>query len=533
MKPKKLSAVVTAAALLLSMAALPCIPVYADDDDELMTDEVMTYQRVDGGVSIVDCAESTVKLYIPKDFMGYPIVSIGDEAFANCSKLQSLEIEAPITSIGANAFTNCIALKSLELPETVTKLGDAAFYNCNALENIGLPDSITEMGLYCFAYCFGLKEVTLPASLTKVPGYCFYYDFSLENVNLNANLEAIDTLAFVGCYVMKEIRIPAKVKEIAPLALLACAGLQKVVVDADNAAYQAGEDGILMDAAGKELLLYPAGKEGATYTVPDTVTAISYYAFSGSVQLKEVILPDSVTEIREGAFSDCIALTKVNIPEKVTSIENSAFADCAALVDFTIPQQITSIGEYAFFCCSSLTDITIPSGVKTIGDYAFTGCSGTADITVSETVTAIGDYAFGYLTEEDKETGEAVPVLWKDFTLRGHSSSAVKTYASKFNVRFKQTNFPVLAAMVVISALLVAAVAVVFVVDHRKRRALKPVAVDESAITDPEALQDAGYSSILAEEEEGDPFERSYGFRIDDPVDAEAEEPENKTEETE
>ena len=36
-----------------------------------------------------------------------------------------------------------------------------------------------------------------------------------------------------------------------------------------------------------------------------------------------------------------------------------------------------------------------------------------------------------------------------------------------------------------------------------------------------------------AEEEEGDPFERSYGFRIDDPVDAEAEETENKTEETE
>ncbi len=533
MKLKKLSAVSMAAALLLSMVTLPCICAYADDDDEIMTDEVLTYQRVDGGVSIIDCAESTVKLRIPKDFFGYPIVSIGDEAFANCTKLQSLEIDAPITTIGANAFTNCIALKSLELPKTVTKLGDAAFYNCNALEDITLSDNITEMGLYCFAYCFGLKEVTLPASLTKVPGYCFYYDFSLEKVELNAGLEAIDTLAFVGCYVMKEIRIPAKVKEIAPLAMLACAGLQKITVDAANTTYQAGEDGVLMDAAGKELLVYPAGKEGTAYTVPDTVTAISYYAFSGSVNLKEVTLPDSVTEIREGAFSDCLALTKVELPAKVTAIENSAFADCAALTDFTIPEQITSIGEYAFFCCSSLNDITIPSQVKTIGAYAFTGCSGTADITVPETVTAIGDYAFGYLTEEDKETGEAVPVLWKDFILRGHSSSAAKSYASKFDVRFKQTNFPVLALMVVISAVLVAVVAIVFVVDHRKRRALKTVAVDESAITDPEALQDAGYSSILGDEEEGDPFERSYGFRIDDPVDAEAEETENKTEETE
>ena len=94
-----------------------------------------------------------------------------------------------------------------------------------------------------------------------------------------------------------------------------------------------------------------------------------------------------------------------------------------------------------------------------------------------------------------------------------------KTYAKTYDVKFKQTNFPVVPVMIAVSAMLLIALAVVFVVDYRKRRALKKVEIDESAIADPDALQDANYSSILGDDEDGDPFDRSYGFRIDDPED--------------
>ncbi len=515
MKLRRISALLAAGALLLTTAAMPVMPVFAEDD-ETMTDEVLTYRKLDTGLEIIDCAESTVQMHIPKDFMGYPIVAIADEAFANCSKMNTLTIDANIETIGTNAFTNCIALKSLELPDTVTKLGDAAFYNCNALEEIILPDSITEMGLYCFAYCFGLKEITLPAELLTVPGYCFYYDFSLEKVVLNDKLQKIDTLAFVGCYVMEEMQIPAAVEEIAPLAMLACSSLNSITVAEGNAAYTSTDDGLLMNADGTELILYPAAKEEASYTVPDTVKTISYYAFSGAVNLKEVKLPASVSEICEGAFSDCLVLETVNIPEAVTLIDNSVFADCAKL-NIAIPPQITAIGEYAFYCCSALSELTIPEAVKTIGSYAFTGCSGIKEVTVPESVTSIGDYAFGYLIEEDSETGEVTPYVMEDFILRGHSSSVAKTYAKTYDVPFKQTNFPIVPVMIAVSAVLVIAVIVVFIVDYRKRRALKPVAIDDADISDPDALQDAGYSSILGDDEDGDPFERSYGFRVDDP----------------
>ncbi len=521
MRLRKFSALLTAGALLLSAAAMPAVQVFADDDDDLMTDEVLTYRKVATGVEIIDCAESTVQMHIPKDFMGYPIVAIADEAFANCTKLAKLTLDANIESIGVNAFTNCTSLKKLELPDTVTSLGDAAFYNCNALEEIVLPDSITQMGLYCFAYCFGLKEITLPENLLTVPGYCFYYDFSLENVELNEKLQTIDTLAFVGCYVMKEIEIPASVTKIAPLALLACSSLTNITVADDNTAYCSTEDGVLMNADSTELILYPAGKLEKSYTVPETVKTVSYYAFSGNATIQEVKLPASVATISEGAFSDCISLTTVNIPDAVTVLDNSLFADCPKL-NITIPEQITTIGEYAFYCCTALDSLTIPAAVKTIGGYAFTGCSGITDVTVPETVTSIGDYAFGYLIEENEESGEVTPYVMDGFVLRGHSSSVAKSYAKTYDVKFKQTNFPVVPVMIAVCAVLLIALAVVFFVDYRKRRALKAVEVDESAIADPDALQDASYSSILGDDEDGDPFERSYGFRIDDPEDAAA-----------
>lgn len=517
MKSYRFSVLSIAAVLLVNLAAVPCFTAAAEEE-ETFTDEVLTYAYVDGGVSIVDCDEGITKLQIPEAMMGYPIVSIGDEAFANCASLASITIEAPITSVGTNAFANCTSLTSIQLPDTVTKLGDAAFYQCSALTDVTLSDNITEMGLYCFAYCFELKEITMPAALKAVPSYCFFYDFTLESVELNEGLERMDTLAFVGCYVLEELNIPASLTTFSPLSVLACAKLKRITVADGNQAFCATEDGVLMNADCTELLLYPSGNEATSYTVPDTVKTISYYAVSGAFYLEEVILPDSLTTIGEGAFSDCLALKTVRIPDGVTVIENSVFADCSALTDITIPAQITSIGEYAFFCCSSLTEIVIPEQVTSVGAYAFCGCSGVNEITVPDTVIEIGDYAFGYLAQENEETDNFTPVLQEGFKLRGNSSSAAKHYAGDFDVAFDQTNFPIVPVMAIVSGVLVVAVVVVFIIDFRKRRALNTIKVDESAITDPEAAQDANYSSILADDEEGDPFDRSYGFVIDEPV---------------
>ncbi|NLE14009.1 MAG: leucine-rich repeat domain-containing protein [Clostridiales bacterium] len=189
------------------------------------------------------------------------------------------------------------------------------------------------------------------------------------------------------------------------------------------------------------------------YEIPEGVSAIGVFAFSGCSALTGITIPDSVTSIGDFAFSDCSALPTITIPDSVTSIGNFAFDGCSALTTIIIPKSVTNIGNAAFDCCSALTTIiipksvtsisntafsrcnslssiivdiknehytsvdniiynkdktilicypagknqngfTIPDNVTSIGDYAFDGCSALITITIPDSVTSIGDYAF-------------------------------------------------------------------------------------------------------------------------------------------
>ena len=87
-------------------------------------------------------------------------------------------------------------------------------------------------------------------------------------------------------------------------------------------------------------------------SIPNSVTSIGDYAFSGCSGLTSVIIPDSVTSIGDYAFYGCTALTSVSIPDSVTSIGHSAFYDCTALTSVSIPDSVTSIGRSAFYGCT-------------------------------------------------------------------------------------------------------------------------------------------------------------------------------------
>ena len=86
-----------------------------------------------------------------------------------------------------------------------------------------------------------------------------------------------------------------------------------------------------------------------------------------------VVIPDSVTEIGNWAFSGCSGLTSIVMPNYVSKIGNSAFWGCIGLTSIVIPDSVKSIGNYAFYGCSGLKKIMIPKSTK-VGDSAFKGC---------------------------------------------------------------------------------------------------------------------------------------------------------------
>ncbi|MBR5370992.1 MAG: leucine-rich repeat protein [Oscillospiraceae bacterium] len=102
-------------------------------------------------------------------------------------------------------------------------------------------------------------------------------------------------------------------------------------------------------------------KEGITsITVP---AGVSCNGFTSMPDLETVILEDGCTSLP--SFSDCKKLTTVQIPDTVTRIRDYAFSGCSALAQITLPKSLESIGYRAFYG-TQLTSVTIPSTVTEI-----------------------------------------------------------------------------------------------------------------------------------------------------------------------
>ena len=190
--------------------------------------------------------------------------------------------------------------------------------------------------------------------------------------------------------------------------------------------------------------------------IPNSVTSIGSYAFSGCSSLKNLVIEDGTETLNlgynymskginyngEGLFYDCSLETLYlgrNLKyETDYKYGFSPFYSIESLAEVTIGNSVTSLGDYFFEDCSSLekliiedgadvldlsrkcklsncpiktlylgrnllnadqlpgtlTDLTIGNSVTSIGDYAFSGCHGLTSITIPNSVTSIGESAF-------------------------------------------------------------------------------------------------------------------------------------------
>lgn len=171
--------------------------------------------------------------------------------------------------------------------------------------------------------------------------------------------------------------------------------------------------------------------EAESITLPNTVTNISAWAFSGCESMTGISIPDSVKAIGECAFFDCSSLKSIVIPNGVTTIAELTFGGCESLSSVTIPNSVTSIETAAFYYCPSLTKVDIPDSVTSLGDYAFAMCDKLTSITIPAGVTDIGEGAYGYTYDEKTDD-----VYQKDKTqIVCESGSAAEQYAKENGFR--------------------------------------------------------------------------------------------------
>lgn len=124
------------------------------------------------------------------------------------------------------------------------------------------------------------------------------------------------------------------------------------------------------------------------------VSSIGISAFGMCLSLKKVTIPEGVTRIRDWAFSGSWNITTVVLPDSIESIDYYAFCECFALKEINLPANLKSIGDGVFSTCRALEALTIPDGVESIGSMTFCDCDNLKTLVIPSSVTSIGDYAF-------------------------------------------------------------------------------------------------------------------------------------------
>ena len=252
------------------------------------------------------------------------------------TEIQDLVIPSSVTGIGGYAFSGCSSLTSVTIPNNVTSIGNGAFSGCSGLTSIAIPPSVTSIGNGAFMNCYSLTSVTIPPSVTSINHRAFSGCRGFTNFTIPNSVTSIGNAAFSGCSGLTSIAIPPSVTSIGENAFENCSGLKKAVVS--------------------DLAAWCSIRFEGSYANP-LFNAKHLYS-DENTEIKDLVIPNSVTSIGGYAFSGCSGLTSITIPNNVTSIGDAAFSSCSNLTSIEIPSSVTSIGQQAFLDCDILEVIS-------------------------------------------------------------------------------------------------------------------------------------------------------------------------------
>lgn len=299
-----------------------------------------------------------------------------------------------VTSVGVKAFEGNTALTSVSIPETVTDLNSGCFMGCEALESVKLPLSLYVMGADVFNGCRSLPEITIPAEVHVVGDNTFSGCTALKKVTLDGYF----TVPVTDHEVFDAATLSTATLEISENALEISKKMNFVWAHFTNTVIRPVDltmDGVRYEISSDESHATIVSAEGASgeLTLPERVrfdinnreqyfpvTSIADNAFSGNVDITEVVIPESITYLGESAFSGCASLESVTVGNSIERIERGTFSGCTGLVEVKLPAELKYLGVQAFFNCRALEHIDIPKSVSIISIGAFAGCESLADI---------------------------------------------------------------------------------------------------------------------------------------------------------
>lgn len=241
------------------------------------------------------------------------------------------EVNVRVAGVLRGVFSGSTSLTKLVLPDTITYIGQEAFANCTNLSSIQTVSTDGQM-----------SPSTGYLAADEIEYHAFYGCTSLTGITLgekvkgSGGVKTVQNEAFMNCSNLRSVEIGPTVSWIEGGAFANCSsldGLSGGVKIRDNPLYFV-QNGILYYKESNRsnvLLLCPAGTQiGVLTQFPENVTQIRNEAFYGCRGLSSITIPNTVKSIGDKAFYDCIGLGNVTIPTSVTSIGADVFRNCSS-----------------------------------------------------------------------------------------------------------------------------------------------------------------------------------------------------------
>ena len=209
-------------------------------------------------------------------------------------------------------------INTLVIEPGITTIGDYAFYYV-WFPNASIPNTVTSIGDFAFSDNKTLSAITIPESVTYIGRGAFYGCASLTSANIHANITELGLEVFATCQYLQNVQFPSTLTTIGPSSFGGCGC---------------------------------AGNDPAPLVIPEGVTAIDRYAFSGCGNFAPITLPTTLETIGAYAFSGHSTLSEIVIPENVRLIDTCAFDSCTQL------EKITFLGDAPEINILAFTDVS-------------------------------------------------------------------------------------------------------------------------------------------------------------------------------
>ncbi|MCD7710523.1 MAG: leucine-rich repeat domain-containing protein [Porphyromonadaceae bacterium] len=249
-------------------------------------------------------------------------------------------------------------------------------------------------------------EYVVDKATVIIAANAFEYSKGVTKVVLPRGLKAIGDCAFMGCKRLEPPEIPSTVEYLGAFSL-PCK-YETFTIPKSLRQYKTGSipraDELRSDSPDfkitgdfllyKDVLLMYRGREKERVTVPDGITVIGEYAFSGDGLMKETVLSQGVTEIEKKAFYKCTALKCVNLPDSLEKIGSYAFYKCVSLKKTALPDNVRQLEDGVFSECTGLNTVKLSASLDCIPRCTFLKCESLKSINIPEGVVYIDCFGF-------------------------------------------------------------------------------------------------------------------------------------------